>query len=570
MSANQAIQEASHRDTGERLTTRKVLITGLLCLIIPIVFFITLSALTRANGPQWLPTRFENPYAYLFNSLLLVDHHTPEHIDHPGTTTQIFGAGVLRASSNQPDEQLVRSVLERPEKYLKVLQQTLLIFTALVLWLFPWITTLAVRSYFLGILIQMPALFFRCLPNMGVVFGSDLMVVPFSIAAVCCCSLLTSPSSPARLLDIVFGIGAKTRIGAKATETPYMWTIAIPAVAALTGLVCALGIATKLTFFPLILISLFCCRGLRNLVAFFASFIASLAVILLPIYPKLAKLGTWTVNLGIHNGRYGQGEVGLPNADQLIESSKALFGWDPLVVIIPVVAGIGIAALSFFKPVADGASRRISWRTAVPVLGMQILCFFAIAKHPADHYLIPLCVSTGFNLVLLFYAIGTPNGGVIRKLAGGFTLAVLLFLGLKSFSEVTPDLYRSMHDLKVDRLRLYQHAKELTQNDVRVDYYFSDSPTFPLAFGNDCSGRVFAPLLSSLYPNVLFFNVFNSRFETFADSITPESILRKYDHLYFLGAPQWFPQGVPGFDQKKFQTIDHASNDFYLQKWTRE
>jgi hypothetical protein len=565
MSVDQAIQGSSHRHTVEPLTTRRVIISGLLCLMIPVVFLITLSVLTKANGPQWLPTRFENPYAYLFNSLLLIDHRTPEHTDHPGTTTQLFGAAVLRASSNQANDQLIRSVLERPEKYLKILLQALLVFTALVLWLFPWITALAVRSYFLGILIQMPVLFFRCLLSMGVVFGSDLMVVPFSIAAVCCCALLIAPSSPVRQLDIVFGIGAK------AADTTYLRTIAIPAIAALTGLVCALGMATKLTFFPLILISFFCCRGLRNLVTFCAAFIVSLAIVLLPIYSKLAKLGTWTFNLGIHNGRYGQGEAGLPNADQLIESGKTLFDWDPLVLIIPVVAGIGIAALYFSKPVADSASRRISWKTALPVLGMQIVCFFAIAKHPADHYLIPLCVSTGFNLVLLFYAIGPANCGLIRKLPGGLPLVVLLFLGLKSFSEVTPELYTSMHDLKVDRLRLYRHAKELTQNDVRVDYYFSDSPTFPLAFGNDYSGGVFGPLLAGLYPNVLFFNVFNSRFETFTEFITPESILRKYDHLYFLGAPKWFPQGVPGFDQRKFETIDHASaDDFYLQKWTRE
>jgi hypothetical protein len=563
MSVHQAMPEESHRDIGAPLTTKRVLITGLLCLIIPVVFIITLSALTRANGPQWLPTRFENPYAYLFNSLLLVDHHTPEHIDHPGTTTQIFGAAVLRASSNQSDEQLIRSVLERPEKYLKHLHQALLVFTALVLWLFPWITTLAVRSYFLGVLIQMPVLFFQCLPYMGVVFGSDLMVVPFSIAAVCCCSLLVAPSSLGRQLDIVFGIGARV------TETTHLRTIAIPAIASLTGLACALGIATKLTFFPLILISLCCCRGLRQLATFSAAFIVSLAIVLLPIYAKLAKLGSWTFNLGIHNGIYGSGEVGLPNANQLIESSKTLFDLEPLVVIIPVVAAVGIAALYFFRPIANSESRRISWRTAFPVLGIQILCFFAIAKHPGWHYLIPLCVSTGFSLVLLFYAIGTANAGTIRQLAGWLTLAVLLFLGLRNFSEVTPDLYTSMHDLKVHRLRLYRHAKELTQNDVRVDYYFSDSPIFPLSFGNDYSGGVFGPLLSSLYPNALFFNVFNSRFETFTEFITPESILRKYDHLYFLGSTEWFPKGVPGFDQEKFETIDH-SDDYLLQKWTRE
>jgi hypothetical protein len=559
----QETQEVGYRPAGEKLSTKRVLVTGLLCLIIPVVFLIAILQLTRANGPQWLPTKFENPYAYLFNSLLLLDHKTPEHTDHPGTTTQVFGAIVLRAFSDQPDEQLISSVLEQPEKYLKEIHQALLIFTALALWILPWMSALAARSCLLGILIQTPALFFRCLPHMGVVFGSDLMVVPFAIAAVCCCSLLIAPSSTLTRLDILFGIGAR------ATETTSMRTIAIPAVGALTGLVCALGIATKLTFFPLILISFFCCRSLRNLGTFSAAFLVALAVALLPIYPKLAKLGAWTVDLGTHNGLYGQGEVGLPSTAQLIKSSGSLFDADPLVVIIPLVAGIGIAVLSCFKPGANTASRKISWRTAFPVLGIQILCFFAIAKHPALHYLIPLSVSTGFSLVLLFYVIKTANGSVTGKLFGWLTLAVLLFLGLKHFSEVAPEMYADLRVAKVDLLRLYQHAKQLTLNDTRVDYYFSDSPLFPLSFGNDCSRGIFGPLLASQHPNALFFNVFNHRFENFTTFIEPETVLRKYDHLYFLGNARWFPKGVPGFEPEKFETIDQAG-DFYLQKWTRE
>lgn len=563
LSVPETIESGARPDIA-KLAAKRVLVTGLLCLIIPAVFLITLLQLTRAKGPQWLPPDFENPYVYLFNSLLLVDHQTPQHTDHPGTTTQVFGAAALRASSNQPDEQLISSVLAQPEKYLKEIHEDLLVFTALALWIFPWMTALAARSCLLGILIQAPALFFRCLPDFCVMFGSDLMAVPFSIAAVCCCSLLISPSFPLSRFDILLGIGART------TETTCMRTLAFPALAALTGLACALGMATKLTFFPLMLISVFCCcRNMRNLATFSAAFIVSLAVILLPIYPKLARLVAWTVNLGIHNGKYGSGEVGLPATAQLFEASSTLFAADPLVVIIPLVAGVGIAVLASFKSGANTASRKVSWRTALPVVGMQILSFFVIAKHPAPHYLIPLSISTGFSFVLLFCAIKTADVATIRKSFGWFALAILLLLGLKSFIEVTPDLYTSKSKLKADCLRLYQHAKELTKNDVRVDYYFSDSPLYPLCFGNGCSRGVFGPLLDSLYPNQLFFNVFNHRFETFTGVIPPETILRMYDHLYLLGNRKWFPKGIPGFDPEKFEKIDNAG-EFYLEKWIRE
>ena len=540
----------------------RVIGTGLLCLIIPVLFVITASQLTRAKGPQWLPYTFENPYAYLFNSLLLVDGQAPEHIDHPGTTTQVFGAIVMRAFSTKSQEQLIGAVIQDPEKYLRKIHWALLVFAALILWVFPWVTALALRNYFVGLLIQAPSLFYHSVLSYALFFGSDLMVVPFSIATVCFCSLLTAPSSTATQLDILFGLGARSADPASGR------VVRIPAVSALTGLVCAFGIVTKLTFFPLILISLWCCWTRRNLAVFATAFMLGLAIALLPIYSRLARLSTWIFDLGIHSGRYGSGEVGLPGATEYLASVRSLLQAEPLVVAIPLVASFGVIILSLAKPGANSHSPRVSWRTALPLLGLQVLSFLAIAKHPGLQYLIPLCVSTGFSLVLLFYVLGTVNGGVIRRVAGWVTLVGLVFLGFKSFIELVPRTYTELRDKNAGLLRLYRDAKQITQNDVRVDYYFSDSPEFPLCYGNVFSRRVFGPLLASKYPKALFFDDFTGRFETFTNSIDAETVLQQHDHLYFLGNPDRLNK-VDGIDAKTFATIDEAEG-FYLQKWTRK
>src|ERR1700757_4500928 len=139
----------------------RVPVWGALFLIIPVLFFITVAQWTKAKGPQWLPYTFENPYAYLFNSLLLIDGQAPEHTDHPGTTTQVFGAMVMRAFSTKSQEQLIAAVIQDPEKYLRKIHWALLLFTTLTLWIFPWITTLTLRNYLIGVLIQAPSLFYR-------------------------------------------------------------------------------------------------------------------------------------------------------------------------------------------------------------------------------------------------------------------------------------------------------------------------------------------------------------------------------------------------------------------------
>ncbi len=539
----------------------RVAVTALLFLIIPILFVIAVTQLTKAKGPQWLPYTFENPYAYLFNSLLVVKGEAPYSIEHPGTTTQVFGAIILRASSVQSTDDLIASVIQNPEKHIRKLHWALLIFTALILWICPWITAIVLRNYIVGLLIQAPSLFYQSLLWYGILFGSDLMLVPFSIAAVCCCLLLVAPSAAPEKLEILFGIGNES------VAPGSLRLMRIRLLAALTGLVCAFGIVTKLTFFPLILISLLFCRNLRNLATFAAAFLLGLAVALLPIYSQLWRMGTWIFNLGIHSEHYGTGAVGFPETGEYLKSLWDLLETEPLVAIIPIVTLIAVVVGPFLAR-GQKHSRTILWGTVLPLFALQLISFLAIAKHPARHYLIPLCLSTGLSLVLLFYAFQTTNGFAISRAIGWLALISLLGLGFKDFIALTPETYAELRQERADLLRLYQHAKELTKNDVRVDYFFSDSPEYPMCYADGFSGGAFASLLAAKYPNALFFDVFTGEFETYTEHIEPEVELRKHDHLYFLGNRNWFPQ-VNGLDPKTFETIDHAG-DYYLQKWTRK
>jgi len=197
---------------------------------------------------------------------------------------------------------------------------------------------------------------------------------------------------------------------------------------------------------------------------------------------------------------------------------------------------------------------------------MLSLC--AIAKESGSHYLIPLFITTGLNLVFLFQVCRNVSVSKLRKTAGFIALISLLAVGAKGFVEQTPETYSDLREQREDLIRLYRHAQEIAKNDVRVDYFFSDSPLFPLCYGNDYAGGAFGQLLARIYPDTLFFNVFNSKFETFTTFINPEDEIQKYDHLYFLGSRKLFPK-VKGLDPDTFETIDQAG-DFYLQKWTRK
>jgi hypothetical protein len=540
----------------------RMLGSACLFLVIPLVFTVAVVPLNKVKGPQWLMYNFENPYNYLCNSLLLLKGQAPHCINHPGTATQIFGAAILRFSSLKSNDDLIFKAIHRPEREIRKLYFALLLVTVLVLWIAPWMTALAIRSYIIGLLIQIPSLFYGNLLWYAALFGPDLMLVPTSIAAVCCCVILVVPSDFRERLSLLIGI-ADNATGPGTTKL-----ISAPLLAAITGLVCALGIATKLTFFPLVLIALLCCRNKLNVITYAVAFLFGLAVALLPIYSQISRLATWTVNLGIHSGRYDTGPVGLPPVDSYLASLSESIKAYPM---LPIIACATVLLIILFPPLPKKqtpTNPAVLWRTALVLFLIQLISFFAIAKESGVHYLIPLALTTGLNLVLFFCTFQRVTNSPIYKVAGWIVLAGLVLIGLKGSTEWLAQTYASVHTQKARLLQLYRHAKEIAPYDVRADYFFSNSPEFALCYGNDWADGAFSPLLQRIYPNALFFNVFIRKFQTFTEFIAPEVIRQEYDHLYFFGTPHSFPN-VEGFDPATFETIDEVGG-CCLQKWTRK
>jgi hypothetical protein len=561
-------------------------------LIIPITFVAAVSALTKAKGPQWLPFTFENPYVYLFNSLAIVDGRTPTYLQHPGITTEFFGAMVLRASSLEPEPDLIVSALRNPEKQIQKLHWALLIFTAVVLWLAPWFTAIALKSNITGLLIQAPVLFYQTLVAYGIMFGSDLMQVPFGIAAICCCLLLLLPpaitGAPREQgtlhgLTLLLSAGrlnpvreqpdfVRDRSPAMPGSLLSSWRIAF--LPALTGLICALGIATKLTFFPIILLSLFCCWKRKSVATFSASFLICLTLVLLPLISKLPSILDWMFSLATHSGLYGTGAVGLPSADKYLDSVLYFLNGGPLLVTIPVVTAVITMAITLAP---RSPFRRAGWwQTVLVLLIIELVSFAAIAKHPNIHYLIPLYLITGVNLVLLYHSFAPSSVYRSLKALGWVVLVSLLALGLKDFISTTKVIYGELRQDKVALLHLYRHAKQIAGNDLLVDYYVSDSPLYPIIYGNGWAGYAFSRQLQNIYGNALFFNIWRGQFQTFSGFIDSQTVLNKYDHIYFLGSAGMFPK-IDGIDPQTFETIDQTSPSCFpywsltycLYKWTR-
>jgi hypothetical protein len=479
---------------------------GLTC-ILPIIFLIAALQLTKSAGPQWLGSNSENSYSYLLNSLLILKGQPPAHTDHPGTTTQLFGAACLRLSSFQTRQHLINDVLDHPETYIKRVHRALLCVTAFILWTIAIVVSVLFGDILKGLALQIPVFFFPTIFHYTIFFGSDLTEIGLAVAAAGVCALLLTENLS----------GSRTLLHG------------------LLGMTCGLGMATKLTFFPVILVALICVRSWKDLAAFAITSVAVLALALIPVYPEFPRIVRWIADLATHTGLYGTGEVGFVRPDRYLTDLGVLVRSEPLIVVLPIGSLILAVVIALF---AHPNAHERNAGTLLPrmflLMLVQTIGLLLVAKHANLHYLLPLYLTLSLNLILLIKTIGTIKEGAAQRgllvLLCGLVIAGGLWAGSR-----TIELNEILKRLSKDQLEIYRIARLSPLGVPRADYYRSPTPEFALCFGNDFARRAFSKRLKERFPTALFFNIFTGKFEDFDSFIEPRAFFSTHRQVLFFG-----------------------------------
>jgi hypothetical protein len=464
--------------------------------------------LTKSAGPQWLGSNSDPCYPYLLNSLLILKGEPPFHTDHPGTTTQLFGAACLRLSSSKTRERLINDVLDHPETYIKRVHRALLFVTAFILWTIALVVSILSRDVLKGLALQIPVFFFPTIFHYTISFTSDLTEIGLAVGAAGICALLFTENLS----------GSRTLLQG------------------LLGMICGLGMVTKLTFFPVILVALICVRSWKGLAAFALTSLATVALVLIPVYPEFPRIARWIADLATHSGYYGTGEVGFVRADHYLIDLEILARGEPLFLVVSIGSLLLAAIVTLFANKTAQRKKAFSslpWMFALTM--MQAIGFLLVAKHASVHYLIPLYLTLSLNLILLIKTIGTIRQGMVRR---GILvlLCALLIAGGVSAGGRTIDVNEALRRTRIEQLEIYRIARLSPFSARRVDYYRSPTPEFALCFGNDFARRGFSERLKRRFPTALFFNIFNGKFENFDTFIDPPAIFSKNPRLFFFGS----------------------------------
>jgi hypothetical protein len=291
------------------------------------------------------------------------------------------------------------------------------------------------------------------------------------------------------------------------------------------GAVIGFGLATKITFIPMLLLVFIFTTKRERLMAATASLI-SFTFFTLPIITKYPKMFSWFWSLAIHEEEYGHGDVGIPSIPELMNNLIELIRNEPYLFIFFICY---VLYLLFLKYIANQADSNINYRLLK--LGIYIIimqCAMAI-KHPGVHtgirYVLPAITLVALLNVQMVSALKhlTPSFYLIKNI---FCIAIFfgVFFGiysLKSWAITSSEYYKS-------EIELLRRISKMEGCSVILNYRAS-SIEYALAFGNKYSDSNFSEELEKMYPKVYIYNMWTGGFDTYNKVHNSSYVLKLLD-----------------------------------------
>jgi hypothetical protein len=385
-------------------------------LIVPLIIFVVEYFFIQKMYPLYYDS--DPAYQYLLNGLLVLNGHTPFHIDHPGTPVQILIAGVLYVTWSVAtllgllQESLDISVGTHSERYLQIISYVLVLMNCMASYILGHQIFKSTLNIWLAFFVQASAVAF------GVVFVRMSYPEPESLLILASMLLIAS------LAPSIF----EPTTEGKQTS---VWRKVLP------GVVCGFGVAVKLTFIPM-LAMLFLLRSTKSIAVSILATLLSWFVWVSPMLPELPRFFNWIGGIATHSGQYGSGKTEFIDPKEILprlHSLTQLFDLWFIVAFCLFGSALGILFWALFKIIrrdnSHGDVRSVLKLAVIPSV-LFLICIgqtILVLKHPGARYMIPALILEGVGIAWLVQRI--PKLPILVKLSTpGFWLLSLAGLGL--------------------------------------------------------------------------------------------------------------------------------------------
>jgi hypothetical protein len=304
------------------------------------------------------------------------------------------------------------------------------------------------------------------------------------------------------------------------------------------ALVSGFGMATKLTFVPLLIIPLLVLPELRNKIWFLFLTVLSFVFWTWPIISQYEVLFNWYYNIITHTGFYGNGIPGILYLPNYFNNIINLCLWNPVIFLIWFFSAGFILRFGCFSAGGDKAAKKVVWqdtsfRTLAAVAAAQMFAVLIVAKHPAGWYLAPVFSLSGFMLFLTFLYLQKINyfNNFNFKKGVFFIGIILLFSCVWRIVEIR-NLFMQKLQIREESLAVYQKVESDYKDYLKIYCLFdasygpSSSPVSALGFGDFFvnEGR-YSEHLRKIYGNSYFYNALDKTFYIWAEEFSIEKII---------------------------------------------
>lgn len=327
-------------------------------------------------------------FPYLVNGLncALLNFNRIGHIDHPGTPFQVFNGIVIRIThliSGKGD--IAQDVFSRPEYYLNAISISLLLVLSLLIF--------EIGS--VGFKKKIPL--WQIMILQACCFYNDVIIWLFS---------RVNPDRFFILITLLYifvylKYGYKNRSSIKFA----IWS----------GVVMALGLATKFNYLPLLILPLILLDTNKNRLVYTATVVVSFFIFIAPIIDKFGDFRHFITKIFNHDGIYGSGNANVFNFEKIIGNIREIFHINPELYLI-LIALVASITISYLKRKKEGVEKHtLLFADISLIIAFQILM---VSKHFKNYYLLPL-----FTIYSLIFFLQSQFISIILKNKTGIILA---------------------------------------------------------------------------------------------------------------------------------------------------
>jgi len=432
--------------------------------------------LQRINGPYFLCTNADPDYVYLFNALNLATGVAPVHVDHPGTTLQLWGAAVLRgthALAGRGD--LAQDVVQRPEFYLTAISDTLIFGYATSLFYLGWVARRVGHGLGAALLLQLTNLvFLSTLPWLPRV-NPELVI------------LILGQWLGVALLKLVYGPPAATTH---------------PRAAVGLGLLSGVAIVTKLSFLPLLLLGVLFFETGKARARFLAGVTAACVLLTLPAAARWMDLGSWIWRLLTRSGLHGVGTAGAPSLlDYVRWLYHFLTNYPQYTLLFAAAAAVAAWFWIGRQRQSPSPDLQLQGRALTALLAFHLLLLLMVAKFRRDYYIFP---SFGLMMLTVLLAADLFRRRQNKALPAAVATVTWVLVAVLFTWQVLFRLPVVLHELKATKAQqaaVAEIAERLSAKYLVVRSIWSSSEAYAEFLGNVYTGNRYSPLLAQRYPD---------------------------------------------------------------------